>query len=139
LKRRNWIAIVILALIAGGFISYGIWTGSSYSIGDNWMNSAVEQISIKNFDFASNNSAVVTIQNSGSSTVAMVSAKINGETATLEPNGIQTGIVPKGTSVSFTVTFKTAANFSSGETYQFKLITAKGNTMPYTVTYNPTN
>jgi P pilus assembly chaperone PapD len=127
-----------LASFIGACFFYGIWWESSQSIGTNWMSDTVEQLSVTHFEFSSNNSAVVTIRNSGSYTATLVSAKTNEQAATLDPTGMQTDSIPKGTSVNVTLTSKAETPFGSGETIQFKLYTAKGNVIQYTATYNPT-
>jgi hypothetical protein len=51
-------------------------------------------------------------------------------------NSTQNGMdIAKGTSSDFDLTF--TAPMVAGAQYQIKLVTAKGTTIPYTITYNP--
>ena len=93
--------------------------------------------------------AVVTVQNTGSSTVTLSSATIDGNpqtitgavnaatgaTITVTANG-QVSIL-KGTSVTITMTMlATVESYSNSASYTIKLMTAKGNTISATPTYS---
>jgi hypothetical protein len=146
LIRKNWLGIAILfllvVLLVWAFIFFSSMGGINEMIGQD---DSIEQISIQNVEFISNNSAVFTVHNVGSRLSTLLSAKIvnissgngNEESVTLEPSGKQKGNIIAGTSANFRVTFRTASTFSSGETYQFRLNTLNGNTINYQATYNP--
>ena len=80
--------------------------------------------------------AAVTVQNTGSATVTITSATIDGAAATLGT----TTTIPKGQSVVITLTITNAASatplFSNSAQYTIKLMTAKGNTVTDTPTYS---
>jgi hypothetical protein len=98
-----------------------------------------EQFSIMNVTCISNNSAVVTVENTGGNssvyTVVFVSASINGLNATLTPSGSPSGILKAGVTANFTVTLQGNRHFISDNTYKFLLNTIKGTVADYTVTY----
>ena len=92
-----------------------------------------EQISMTNVVFNSNNQLTVTIQNTGSSTVTIMSAFIDGNTATM--NQANPFNVVEGTSGQLAITSRNS--FVAGAQYQIKLITAEGNSVVMTASYNP--
>jgi flagellin-like protein len=94
-------------------------------------------------------SAVVTIQNTGSSSVTITSANIDGTTWTIgaavlsgtaTPSVSSTGqpLIAKGTSVDIplTLTSTTVAPFTNSAQYTVNLMTAKGNTETSQATYS---
>ena len=88
--------------------------------------------------------AVVTIQNTGSATVTISSATIDGNTAivTEATGGTYTTTpwvsgqvaIPKGTSVDITMTVA-AESFSNSAQYTITLMTAKGNSLTSSASY----
>ena len=88
--------------------------------------------------------AVVTIQNTGSATVTISSATIDGNTAivTEATGGTYTTppwvsgqvAIPKGTSVDITMTVA-AESFSNSAQYTITLMTAKGNSLTSSASY----
>jgi hypothetical protein len=104
----------------------------------------VEQAAITNAQFVMNtggttsSSVIVTVQNTGSASVTLVSATIDGNTATLAAYAPTASLViAKGTSETFTITAIPAnATFADSAQYTFNLETAKGNTIVYTATYS---
>lgn len=102
-----------------------------------------EQATVTNIAMtAGATNVVVTVQNTGTSEVVINSAQMNGQVATLNspykltdangtvttPSGLPT--LAKGDNAQITVTLASA--LESGETYQIKLGTTKGNTLAYT-------
>ncbi len=81
--------------------------------------------------------AVVTIQNTGSSTVTITSATIDGNTAKITNGTSVTGpwIIPKGQSGPLTLT-TTSETFTDSAQYTIALMTAKGNTETSQATYS---
>ena len=92
-----------------------------------------EQASITNVVFNSNTQVTVTIENTGSMTVTIVTAKIDGTTVTINP---LTLIINEGSSGTVTLTSATA--FVNYAQYTIELTTAKGNTLAYSATYSGT-
>jgi len=92
--------------------------------------------------------AVVTIQNTGSATVTISSATIDGYTATFTSatgatpawsSGSTSVGIAKGSSVTITMTVMngaTAYPFSNSAQYTISLMTAKGNTLTTSASYN---
>jgi hypothetical protein len=101
-----------------------------------------EQASITNVVLANSGSsgawtstATCTVQNTGSATVTISSATIDGNAATLSG----TLSIPKGTSQTVIVTITstgTTAPFVNTAQYTIKLMTAKGNTVTTQATYS---
>lgn len=99
---------------------------------------SAEQASITNTAYNGDNSVLVTIQNTGSATVTITSATIDGNPATISVTG-QTApwTIAKGTSETLTLSFATGSGltFTSTAQYTINLVTAKGNTITATYTY----
>lgn len=92
-----------------------------------------EQASITNVvltDVAGNGQATVTIQNTGSTSVTITSATIDGNTATMNP---PSSTVYSGNSGTITIT--SADIFVNTAQYTINLTTANGNTITCTATY----
>ena len=128
------VLLVIVALFSG-VVYVGILNPHQI-IGSNF--GVAEQLRIINIDFNSNNVATVEIKNYASTTATIVSAQINGQSASLKSSGEPAAIIPKGSSANLTISFKDRSQFSLGEEYQFKLVTTRGTSFCYTAIYNPT-
>jgi hypothetical protein len=96
-----------------------------------------EVLSMRNFEFIADNSANFTIQNSGHGDAWIMLASVNGIPVILEPNKQLTATVNSDTSAIFRITLQNQTHFSADETYQFKLVTARGTQFFYNATYNP--
>ena len=130
------LSVFLLAVVISvGVVYVGILTKPQI-IGNNF--GVVEQLKITNVDFNSSNIAIVTIRNSAQISSTINSAWIDGQIATLESDKDSTATILRGTSANFTVTIKDGSQFSLGEEYLFKLVTAKGTSISYTAIYNPT-
>lgn len=92
-----------------------------------------EQASITNVVFNSNTQLTVTIQNTGSSNVTIVTASIDGNTATMNPLTLTVAQEKTGT-----VTLTSSTAFVNGAQYTINLTTAKGHTLSYTATCSGT-
>jgi len=127
--------IILIAVTVAVSVVVAAWMGG-LTLG--FMGSA-EQSSITNVVLTNTGTggltgtAVCTVQNTGSSTVTITSATIDGNTAAV------TGLaIAKGTSqpITLTITSTTTPNFVNSAQYTIKLTTAKGNTVVYTATYS---
>lgn len=88
-----------------------------------------EQASITNVVFSSNIQVTITVQNTGSISVTIDNATIDGNTITMNPSTL---IVNEGNAGTVTLTSATA--FVNYAQYTIELTTAKGNTLSYTAT-----
>jgi|WetSurMetagenome_2_1015567.scaffolds.fasta_scaffold60176_1 hypothetical protein len=95
----------------------------------------IEQTKITSVNFISDNSATIKIYNSGLNSVVVSCAVVNQNKATLDTCEAPLGI-PKNKSANFIVTLQNGSEFIQNQQSQFKIITAKGNTMNYNATYN---
>jgi flagellin-like protein len=95
----------------------------------------------------STSAAIVTIQNTGSATVSISSVTIDGNTVAIAhgylsgtdtTDLLKNGQVPiaKGTSVDVYITSATAKLFVNSAQYTISLMTAKGNTITASASYN---
>ncbi|MGA3289363.1 MAG: archaellin/type IV pilin N-terminal domain-containing protein [Candidatus Bathyarchaeia archaeon] len=145
--------IILIAVTVAVSVVVAAWMGA-LTIG--FMGNA-EQASITNVVLTNSNAtaeqAVCTIQNTGSSTVSITSATIDGNTATISAPTVVTGTqsfatwvsgqqvpIGKGNTVTITLTIKgtvaAPAQFSNSAQYTIKLMTAKGNTETNQATYS---
>jgi flagellin-like protein len=119
-------SIILIAVTVAVSVVVAAWMGG-ISLG--FMGSA-EQVSIVNIQFADKNTMNVLVQNSAGSDSNVTAAFIDGATAT-----VANTLVPKSSSV--TITVDSATDFNIGQSYQLKLITAKGTSVVNTATYSP--
>jgi len=126
--------IILIAVTVAVSVVVAAWMGG-LTIG--FMGNT-EQASITNTSYVSSTAVAVTVQNTGSATVTLASANIDGNAATIS-NAAGAGTPPwtiaKGTSVTFTITFNGALQFTNSAQFTINLITAKGNTITATYTY----
>jgi len=133
--------IILIAVTVAVSVVVAAWMGA-LTIG--FMGNA-EQASITNIQyntvtvgtFTGANSVVVWIQNTGSSTVTLSSATIDGNAATItNSTGAAPWTVAKGATSSFVIGFSSASlTFTNTAQYTLKIQTAKGNTITGTYTY----
>ncbi|MGD0203302.1 MAG: archaellin/type IV pilin N-terminal domain-containing protein [Candidatus Bathyarchaeia archaeon] len=121
--------IILIAVTVAVSVVVAAWMGG-LTLG--FMGNA-ESASITNVSFTSNTTVTVTVQNTGTNTVTIQSATIDGNAATLTP--VTSANILKGATGSFTVT-AASGTFASGAQYAFNLLTAKGHTLTYTATYS---
>ena len=134
-------SIILIAVTVAVSVVVAAWMGGM-TIG---LMGNAEQAKITNDVLANSNSttaqAVVTVQNTGSATVDITSATIDGHTATVTAaTGWTSGqvAIPKGTSVDITIAIGNSLasqQFSDSAQYTIKLMTAKGNTITDTPSY----
>jgi hypothetical protein len=137
-----WILILPMPLLLVGSLCWTCWTISQNQPFGETSSFVAEELVIRNCESTSDDSVTFTILNVGRDSSTIVFAYINGETATLEPNvsrdGYNACTIHKDTSANFTVTLQDQTHFNSSETYEFKLITAKGTIISNNATHNPT-
>ena len=125
-------SIILIAVTVAVSVVVAAWMGG-LTLG--FMGNA-EQASITNVSFVTVGTTLemnVTVQNTGTNTVTIQSATIDGNAATLTP--VTSANILKGATGSFTVT-AASGTFASGAQYAFNLLTAKGHTLTYTATYS---
>jgi flagellin-like protein len=116
-------SIILIAVTVAVSIAVAAWMGA-LSIG--FMET--EQISITNAQFdVGNDQVTLTLSNTGTTDVSITSAVINGENAVAFTDPVP---VLKN-SVGTTVTVSASQDIQSGDTYQIRLLSAKGNYFPY--------
>ncbi len=128
--------IILIAVTVAVSVVVAAWMGA-LTLG--FMGNA-EQASITNVQFLSSTEVVATVANTGTNSVTLSSATIDGNPATLAFYTPSTSLViTKGTSATVSITVATtvpAQTFSDGAQYTFNIITAKGHTLVYTATYS---
>jgi flagellin-like protein len=122
-------SIILIAVTVAVSVVVAAWMGGM-SLG---LMSNAEQASITNIQYVSASAVSVTVQNTGSATVTLSSATIDGKAVTFTEAAPRT--IDKGTTGTFTLNLPTGSTFTSTAQYQIKLQTAKGNTIANTYTY----
>jgi archaeal type IV pilus assembly protein PilA len=123
-------SIILIAVTVAVSVVVAAWMGGM-TIG---LMGNAEQASIANVAFPSATTIDVLVQNSGSTTVNITQAYINGFSATMNPAQPSVGKSAAGT---ITLTLPDSGTLSAGTSYQIKLITAKGTQVTNSATYNP--
>jgi flagellin-like protein len=122
-------SIILIAVTVAVSVVVAAWMGGM-TIG---LMGNAEQASIANIAFTGTNNIDVMVQNSGSTTVNITQAYVNGAGATITNTAPWS--VAKSGSTTFHVTSPT--DLSAGTSYQVKLITAKGTQIQNSAVYNP--
>jgi flagellin-like protein len=127
-------SIILIAVTVAVSVVVAAWMGGM-TIG---LMGNAEQVSITNYAFDVNGTTVtIDVRNTGTATVNLASATIDGtNVGTMDPDFGDTASIGKGATETFTLT-KPGTAFNAGAQYTIKLVTAKGTTVPYTITYNP--
>jgi flagellin-like protein len=138
--------IILIAVTVAVSVVVAAWMGA-LTIGfmGNSEQASITNVVLSNTDTSGVGQAVVTVQNTGSATVDISSQTIDGNTAsvtgatggaytTQNPWAAGQVAIPKGTSVVITMTV--TENFVDSASYTVKLMTAKGNTITTSATYN---
>ena len=132
-------SIILIAVTVAVSVVVAAWMGGM-TIG---LMGNAEQVSITNYVCPDTGSVTLTVRNTGGATVTLsaTAATMDGKAATLTPVvapiAPATGMdVSKGGSADFTLAFIDPI-MQPGAQYNIKLVTAKGTTIPYTITYNP--
>jgi archaeal type IV pilus assembly protein PilA len=127
-------SIILIAVTVAVSVVVAAWMGGM-TIG---LMGNAEQVSITNYSFdALGTTVTIDVRNTGTATVNLASATIDGVKVTvMDPDFGDTANIDKGTTATFDLT-KPGVAFNAGAQYSIKLVTAKGTTIPYTITYNP--
>jgi flagellin-like protein len=123
--------IILIAVTVAVSVVVAAWMGA-LTIG--FMGNS-EQVSITNTVLSNtggNGQAVLTVQNTGSASVTISGATIDGNTVSFTV--LPAGSIAKGTSSTVTLTW-TGSTFVNTAQYTIKLMTAKGNTVATQATY----
>ena len=134
-------SIILIAVTVAVSVVVAAWMGGM-TIG---LMGNAEQVSITNYSFDTAGTTVtIDVRNTGTASVTLSSATIDGTAVTvITPVDPSTDTnIAKGTTGTYSLAMPvTVANpdgvFSAGAQYSIKLVTAKGTTIPYTITYNP--
>jgi flagellin-like protein len=120
--------IILIAVTVAVSVVVAAWMGG-LTLG--FMGNA-EQCTVSNPTYVSAAAVNVTVQNTGSATVTIASANIDGNAATIAG----TTAITKGTSQTLTITFASSTlTFTTTAQYSINLVTAKGNTETVSYTY----
>ena len=123
-------SIILIAVTVAVSVVVAAWMGGM-TIG---LMGNAEQASIANIASTGTNNIDVLVQNSGTTTVNITQAYVNGVGATITTTAGPLSIDKSG-STTFHVTSPTT--LSAGISYQVKLITAKGTQIQNSAVYNP--
>jgi flagellin-like protein len=124
-------SIILIAVTVAVSVVVAAWMGGM-SLG--LMNNA-EQVTASNPVFTSNTVVTLTLRNTGASGVTISNqGTIDGNT--VAASGTSNNTIAKGEAKAFTLTL-VSSTFTAGAQYQLGFVTAKGNTIVYTATYNP--
>jgi flagellin-like protein len=132
-------SIILIAVTVAVSVVVAAWMGGM-TIG---LMGNAEQVSVTNYQFSDVDTVVLSVRNTGTATITISSATIDGTTAAITETGDLLNIA-KGATGTITLTNSDGSDadtdpdaFNPGAQYAIKLVTAKGTTVPYTVTYNP--
>ena len=124
-------SIILIAVTVEVSVVVAAWMGGM-TIG---LMGNAEQASIANVAFIAPSTVQVLVQNSGSTTVNITQAYINGvAVAVMSPTSPSVG---KSAAQPIDLTLPASATLSAGTSYEIKLITAKGTQIQNSAVYNP--
>src|SRR4030067_2516336 len=120
-------SIILIAVTVAVSIAVAAWMGALV-VGQM----ATEEAKISNVDFLATGEAVLTVKNTGSTTIIISDVYIGTSSATTQSDiGAGLSLAPNAVD---DVTIDPTVPFVQGQSYQFKLVTAKGNPFVYTAT-----
>ena len=131
-------SIILIAVTVAVSVVVAAWMGG-ITIG---LMGNAEQVQVSNAISVDANTVTLTVRNTGGATVSIsgqAQTTVDGiavDSITGTGTGTTTMDIPKGTSADFTLVFADPT-MVAGAQYSVKLVTTKGTTVPYTVTYNP--
>jgi flagellin-like protein len=128
-------SIILIAVTVAVSVVVAAWMGGM-TIG---LMGNAEQVSVTDYSFNPAGTIVTfTVRNTGTAAITISSATIDGAncTTTSPVLGGTAASVAKGATGTFALTNPNGA-FNAGAQYAIKLVTAKGTTVPYTITYTP--
>ena len=119
-------SIILIAVTVAVSIAVAAWMGA-LSIG--FMET--EQMSITNAQFTGDGDTItLSVRNTGTADIQINSATVNGLTASV--NSTQTEVtVGKNSDATLVVELPTTDPWEAGNTYQIRVLSAKGNYFPY--------
>jgi flagellin-like protein len=129
-------SIILIAVTVAVSVVVAAWmSGSIFGL-----MGTTEQATITNVQLVAGASSVIaTVQNTGDTPITLNAASINGQVATIASStingtdaGTTTPTFTKADSVQVTLTNPSGITLNSGDTYQVKLGTTKGNNLVYT-------
>ena len=126
-------SIILIAVTVAVSVVVAAWMGGM-TIG---LMGNAEQASVANIAFieGSPDTISVLVQNSGTTTVNITQAYVNGVAVTMTPPAFS---ILKSDSETVTLSLPEGINqLDAGASYQIKLITAKGTQLQNAATYNP--
>jgi flagellin-like protein len=115
-------SIILIAVTVAVSIAVAAWMGA-LTIG--FMDTEEVRITNANFDMV-NDIATVTVKNTGSTSVTIAEAYVGTAGGALDP----VEEIPAGQSVTIDI----AGSYDPGVSYQFKVVSTKGNPFVYTAT-----
>ena len=122
-------SIILIAVTVAVSVVVAAWMGGM-TIG---LMGNAEQVTITNAQYSSPTAVILTVQNTGSGTVTINSATIDGTAVAGSTPALPGFSITKGGTQS--ITLNSSSAFVTTAQYQIKLQTAKGNTLTYTYTY----
>ena len=136
MKLKRWILFLVVGICVL-FVGVGLFVAWNDSITVGLMGNA-EQASITNVRFVEGtpvgDTIKVTVRNTGVTSVAILQGFVN-ETKATNINSGQAFVIPKTTSLEITLTTPNGT-LVYGTQQQIKLITSKGTSLGYSLTYN---
>ena len=116
-------SIILIAVTVAVSIAVAAWMGALV-VG----NMNTEEVKITNVDFTSGTSATLTIKNTGASAVVLTDAYVG---TTQDLSAALPYTLPPNNATTLVVT----GVYAQGQSYQFKLVSSKGNAFVFTATY----
>ena len=113
-------SIILIAVTVAVSIAVAAWMGA-LTIG--FMGGG-EQVEIRNISFSGNTTATLKIKNTGTSPVTIQEVWVNNVETT---NTDLTPDIPFAIGANVETTLNVTGTYISGDNYQFKVVTAKGN------------
>jgi flagellin-like protein len=127
-------SIILIAVTVAVSVVVAAWMGGM-TIG---LMGNAEQVSVTNYAFPDNTHVTLNVRNTGTATVTISQASIDAGNVTISTPVLGSALanIDKGATGTFSLTIP-SGNFNAGAQYSIQLVTAKGTTVPYTITYNP--
>ncbi len=127
-------SIILIAVTVAVSVVVAAWMGGmTIGLMGNAEQAAINNVVLTNNGSDLGGTAVCTVQNTGSATVSISSATIDGNGWVVSNAPVT---ITKGTSGNVTLTLATGTPFTDSAQYSIKLMTAKGNSIVYSATYS---
>ena len=122
-------SIILIAVTVAVSIAVAAWMGALV-VGQM----ATEELKISNVEFTATGTAVLTVKNTGSTAIIISDAYLGSTSVTAQSDiDLVDGLSIAANTIE-TVTIDPTVDFVQGQSYQFKLVTSKGNPFVYTAT-----